>query len=261
MNKLVKHGVGIILSIYAGLAIAGGGPSAAGSSLVFDPTNYIKNTLTAQTAVQEEQQLVQQYITQLQQLALQKANSIGLSQQQLNVSQTALQNQIVQYSDYNNSLKNLYGSLGGANQYMNNVQSMVSASNLSEQDWYDREQSLASQGNAQATVLFNQGQSVIGQVNDDMAVRAQLQSSLQGSPGLNKTMSTTTQYLDLVSEQNAQALQIMAAREQNDAVKQSIQDSREKAESSAYNQQIQKMNQENQQYNNAIQSNTKPYTF
>lgn len=90
---------------------------------------------------------------------------------------------------------------------------------------------LYQQNDKVAKNLFNMGTSIMAHTDDLAKRRQDLQSQLSLSPTAQATAELTTHYLDIVTSQNADLLQLNAAKAQHDAQEQSqaLQDRKERA--------------------------------
>jgi type IV secretion system protein TrbJ len=78
---------------------------------------------------------------------------------------------------------------------------------------------LYDQGNAVATNIFQMGNNVMTHTQQLAQRRADLQKQLALTPTAQATATITTHYLDIVTSQNADMLQLMAAKAQQDEQK------------------------------------------
>ena len=106
--------------------------TASAQYIVWDPTNYVQNAMTAAQTVQSVIQQVQSYATQIRQyemevrqLAAMPANAINTIKQIRNVN-------LSNVNGYINSLQSLYGNLNGIS---NQISTQFSAAQLSNMTW------------------------------------------------------------------------------------------------------------------------------
>ena len=124
---------------------------------------------------------------------------------------------IAKVNAYNSNLQSLYGSLTQGSSYITHVQNLISTSGKSPTQWLSDMNALYKQGDATATSLFQMGNDVNQHIQTLATRRAELQSQLSMTPTQEATASLTTHYLDIVTSQNSDLLQMMAAKTQNDA--------------------------------------------
>jgi hypothetical protein len=92
---------------------------------------------------------------------------------------------------------------------------------------------LYNQGNSVATNLFQTGNNVFSHSQQLAQRRAELQAQLALTPTAQATATLTTHYLDIVSSQNADLIQMTAARQQADAQDRSLANSQQQAKMQA----------------------------
>lgn len=135
----------LILSFFliTSSAFAGGG---GGGRIVFDPTNFAKNTVSAAQAVKAEAQRATSYYLQLQQYQAQIRNlqSIGSGLLSGNVSQTA--RAIQDLAGYRQALEGLFGSVTDLQRVNDARMRDWAVSGMSWDSYYDRELSRQAQG-------------------------------------------------------------------------------------------------------------------
>jgi type IV secretion system protein TrbJ len=186
--------------------------------IVFDPTNFAKNTVTAAEAVKSEiyqnTNLVYQYQMMLNQLK--QATDLNPAAM-LSQAQT-ISSDISSLSKYTDGLKSLYGGLQSNAQYLTKVVSLVTQSGKTPQQWLSDQSTLLQSNDATAKQLFQQGNDVISHVGVLAKRRQEIQDQLNLSPTQEATAQLTTHMLDIVSSQNGDMLTMMAAKQQSDAV-------------------------------------------
>jgi conjugal transfer/entry exclusion protein len=187
--------------------------------IVFDPTNFGQNIITAAKAVKGEIYQDTNIVYQYQMMANQLLQSTSLNAGAMKDAYNEITGDISQISQYKDTLTQLYGSLQDGAQWIGHVQNLISTSGKSPTQWYTDMRTLYDQGNAVATNIFQMGNNIMTHTQELAQRRAQLQSQLSLSPTQQATAQLTTHYLDIVSSQNADMLQLMAAKAQQDAQK------------------------------------------
>jgi hypothetical protein len=216
MKKILLHA-----ALAAGIVI-GTCQSAFATLLVFDPTNFAKNAMTAAEAVKGEIYQNTNIVYQYQMMANQLLQATGLNPAAMKAQFDEIQADIKAATQYAGTLTNLYGSLQQGTEYISHVQNLIATSGKSPTQWMSDMNSLYKQGDAIATNLFQTGNTVNQHIQTLAQRRADLQSQLTLAPTQQATASLTTHYLDIVTSQNNDLLQMMSAKTQSDAQTQAI---------------------------------------
>lgn len=193
----------------ASLSLIGTTGSGGGrlGGVVFDPSNFGKNTLTAaQTAMLVD--------SELEQLLLNQINSQALSgfnfRDGMNVNDVA---------NLRSAVNNLYGALGEENSVIQNRYQQYAASNLSWTDYAAREQRLAADRKDRAEVAFIRERQAIDNVKQQMALVKQLQSKTASSTGQLQSLQNLNEHMNLVAQQNAMLIEHFSMAEMNKQTK------------------------------------------
>ncbi|WP_321817887.1 DUF4141 domain-containing protein [Paraburkholderia sp. J69-2] len=190
--------------------------------VVFDPTNFAQNVITAAKAVKGEIYQDTNIIYQYQMMANQLLQAVNLNPTAMKAQYDQITGDISKMTSYVSTMQDLYGNLQQGSQYIGHVQNLISTSGKSPTQWLSDMNSLYKQGDATATKLFQLGNDVSSHVQTVAQRRADLQSQLSLSPTQEATAQLTTHYLDLVSSQFSDLLNMQAAKTQDDAQKQVI---------------------------------------
>ena len=201
----------------AAVLLAGVAPAAFAMMTVFDPTNFVKNTVTAAEAVKGEIYQNTNIVYQYQMMANQLLQATNLNPTAMKAQYDQITGDIAKVTAYNSNLQSLYGSLTQGSSYITHVQNLISTSGKSPTQWLSDMNALYKQGDATATSLFQMGNDVNQHIQALATRRAELQSQLSMTPTQEATASLTTHYLDIVTSQNSDLLQMMAAKTQTDA--------------------------------------------
>lgn len=175
--------------------------------VVFDPSNFGKNTLTAaQTAMLVD--------SELEQLLLNQINSQALSgfnfRDGMNVNDVA---------NLRSAVNNLYGALGEENSIIQNRYQQYATSNLSWKDYAAREQRLAADRKDRAEVAFIRERQAIDNVKQQTALVKQLQSKTASSTGQLQSLQNLNEHMNLVAQQNAMLIEHFSMAEMNKQTK------------------------------------------
>jgi conjugal transfer/entry exclusion protein len=201
--------------------------------VVFDPSNYAQNVVTAAKAVKGEIYQDTNIIYQYQMEANQLLQSTGLDPTAMKAQYTEITGDISQLNQYRDTLTQLYGSLQQGSTWLGQAQTLISSSGKSPTQWYSDMNALYQQGNSVATNLFQTGNNVFSHSQQLAQRRADLQSQLALTPTAQATATLTTHYLDIVSSQNADLIQMTAARQQADAQDRSLANTQQQAKMQA----------------------------
>jgi conjugal transfer/entry exclusion protein len=186
--------------------------------IVFDPTNFAKNTVTAAEAVKSEVYQNTNLIYQYQMMLNQLKQATNLDPAAMLSQAQTISSDISGLSKYTDGLKSLYGGLQSNAQYLTKVVSLVTQSGKTPQQWLSDQSTLLQSNDATAKQLFQQGNDVISHVGVLAKRRQEIQDQLNLSPTQEATAQLTTHMLDIVSSQNGDMLTMMAAKQQSDSV-------------------------------------------
>ena len=207
--------------------------SAHAQWAVFDAANFVKNTLTAMSAVKGE-------VYQDTNIAYQYQMMLNQIKQATNLDPAAMLKQITTITDdlgslstYTDALNALYGGLQTNAQYADKVQALITQSGKTSTQWFVDQNTLIENNDKTAKQLFQQGNDVISHVGVLAKRRQEIQDQLNMSPTMEATAQLTTHMLDIVASQNGDLLQMMAAKQQSDAVEQSAKAADDKANTTA----------------------------
>ncbi|CAN7786108.1 type VI secretion protein [Caballeronia sp. LjRoot34] len=186
--------------------------------IVFDPTNFAKNTITAAEAVKSEVYQDTNLIYQYQMMLNQLKQATNLNPAAMLSQAQTISSDLSSLSKYTDGLKSLYGGLQSNAQYLTKVVSLVTQSGKTPQQWLSDQSTLLQNNDTTAKQLFQQGSDVISHVGVLAKRRQEIQDQLNLSPTQEATAQLTTHMLDIVSSQNGDMLTMMAAKQQSEAV-------------------------------------------
>jgi type IV secretion system protein TrbJ len=185
--------------------------------VVFDPTNFAQNFVTAAKAVRGEIYQDTNIAYQYQMMANQLLQATNLDPTAMKAAYDEISTDISTMNQYVGQLQDLYGNLQQGSQYIGHVQNLISTSGKTPSQWLSDMNELYKQGDATATRLFQMGNDVSSHTQTIAQRRAALQSQLKLSPTQEATAQLTTHYLDIVSSQMSDLLNMTAAKTQADA--------------------------------------------
>jgi len=135
------------------------------------------------------------------------------------------------YKQLASTASDLYGDLQNGNQWLSHVQTLISRSGKSNAQWFADMGTLYNQRDNQATQLMQTGNNVVQHIQTLSKRRQELQSQMSLTPTAQATAELTTHYLDIVSSQMSDLLQMTANKTQKDAQQQTADNAEDKARS------------------------------
>lgn len=221
---------------------------------VIDPTNLIQNTLSAIGAVKGEVYQDTNIAYQYQMMLNQLKQAVNLNPSAMLAQATTITNDITSLNKYTDSLKALYGGLQDNAQYATKVQSLITQSGKTTTQWFNDQSTLIANNDTTAKQLFQQGNDVISHVSVLAKRRQEIQDQLNMSPTAEATAQLTTHMLDIVASQNGDLLQMMASKQQSDAVTQAAKTADDAANNTAKTALQAQLDQQRAAYNATIGS-------
>lgn len=217
-------------AVVAGAMLAVAGTAPASGMPVFDAANFGQNIVTAAKAVRGEIYQNTNIIYQYQMMANQLLQATNLNPVAMKAAYDQITGDITKVKNLVGTLNDLYGDLNQGREWVGKVQTLVSRSGKSNEQWFADMNRLYQQNDKMVRGLFQMGSDVMQHTNDVAKRRQELQSQLALSPTAQATAELTTHYLDIVTSQNADLLQLNAAKAQRDAQKdaQDVETSKEK---------------------------------
>ncbi|MGU7775675.1 type VI secretion protein [Burkholderia sp. MR1-5-21] len=203
----------------------------ASAMIVFDPTNFGQNVVTAAKAVRGEIYQNTNILYQYQMMANQLLQAKDLNPAAWKAAYDQITGDIDKVKNLVGTLNGLYGDLKQGSQWVSQVQTLISRSGKTNEQWFADMNTLYQQNDKVVRNMFQMGSDIMQHTNDLAKRRQDLQSQLSLSPTAQATAEITTHYLDIVTSQNADLLQLNAAKAQKDAQQQSqqLQDQKERA--------------------------------
>ena len=197
--------------------------------VVVDPTNLVQNTITALKAVKTEVYQDSNIAYQYQMMANQLLQATNLDPAAMKAQYDQITGDIDKYKKLASTATDLYGDLQNGGQWLNHVQSLISRSGKSNAEWFADMGVLYNQRDNQATQLLQTGNNVMQHIQTLAQRRQDLQSQMSLTPTAQATAELTTHYLDIVSSQMSDMLQLAAGKQQKEAQQQSASNADDKA--------------------------------
>ncbi|MGF6768587.1 hypothetical protein P3T18_001057 [Paraburkholderia sp. GAS199] len=218
------------LALLAGLTLCAT-QSAFAQLTVIDPTNLIQNTITALKAVKTEAYQDSNIAYQYKMMANQMLQAVGIDPAAMKTQYDQIKSDSQVYTELISTAGDLYGDLNNGAQWASHVQTLISRSGKSNSQWFADMATLYNQRDNQATQLLQTGNNVIQHIQVHAKRRQELQDQVQLSPTAQSTAEVTTHYLDIVSSQMSDMLQMAAGKAQKDAQKESTDNAEDKTRS------------------------------
>jgi type IV secretion system protein TrbJ len=220
------------LALVAGMTL-GFSHAAFAQLTVIDPANLAQNIITALKAVKTEVYQDSNISYQYQMMANQLLQAKDLDPTAMKAQYDQITGDISKYKQLTDTLTGMYGDLQNGNQWITHVQTLIARSGKSNEQWFADMATLYNQRDQQATALFQMGNNVMKHSEDLAKRRQDLQSQLATSPTTQATAELTTHYLDVVSSQMGDLLQMTAGKQQHDAQQQSVANQQDQNKSAA----------------------------
>jgi P-type conjugative transfer protein TrbJ len=220
------------LALVAGMTL-GFSHAAFAQLTVIDPSNLAQNIVTAAKAVKAEVYQDSNIVYQYQMMANQLLQATNLDPAAMKAQYDQITGDIDKYKQLASTLTDMYGDLQNGSQWITHVQTLISRSGKSNEQWFADMGTLYTQRDQQATALFQMGNNVMKHAQDLGKRRQDLQSQLATSPTTQATAELTTHYLDVVSSQMSDLLQMTAGKQQHDAQQQSVANQQDQAKTAA----------------------------
>ncbi|KVK86653.1 hypothetical protein [Burkholderia sp. MSMB1498] len=198
---------------------------------VFDPMNYAQNVVTAAKAVRGEIYQNTNIIYQYQMMANQLMQATNLNPAAWRAAYDQITGDINKVKRLVGTLNGLYGDLKKGEEWVTQVQGLISRSGKSNAQWFADMNTLVQQNDKVARNLFQMGSNIMRHTDELAQRRQELQSELSMAPTQQATAEITTHYLDIVTSQNSDILQLNAAKAQKEAQKDAQQAEEDKEKS------------------------------
>lgn len=184
---------------------------ASSAAIVFDPTNFVENLVTAIAAVKDEFNSAALLVNQVKQgirevQNLRNMGAVGIAARVLD-----LEKELKAANAFKDAAKNLYSNLSDQKDYVVGVQKMVNVSGLSPAKWIEREKTLIKQRDSNATNLMKAGEAAKEAVEESQKARAQILADNDVDEGLRASVMKTNVLLGNVGGQMDTMLMLMKA--------------------------------------------------
>ena len=191
--------------------------------VVFDPSNWAQNYVTAIQSVKNEINTYNQYINQLMQLKHEIQNLKEMGPVNAAARLAGVDDELRSLRELQNASKNLYKSLSTGQDYVGGIQRMINVSQLTAEQWVQREQKLYEQKNANAMYLMQSGESINKSIEASQKVRDQLLSDNPYDEGIRAVAQKTNLMLGNLAHLSQAQLSAMKAQMDVQASNQAIE--------------------------------------
>ncbi|MDE3207822.1 MAG: hypothetical protein KGL58_03145 [Pseudomonadota bacterium] len=181
-----------------------------GGTIVFDPSNFAKNAVTAQESIQSTLEQVQAYLLQARQYQSQLAE---LEQLPSTVSSSLLQKMDVQVQElagYQDALTGLYGTVGNAGELASQRYREAALSGLTPAG-YARQQERATRSDTQGALpAFQAELDTMSQMDGEYQQVKAYQRQIPLVQGMTASMEVMNSQLNMMILQNADLRKLLA---------------------------------------------------
>lgn len=186
--------------------------SAFGSGIVFDPTNFIKNTITAAEQIKATAARAAAYALQQEQLKTELMQAKGLNQGAVAAQMTDAIDQARAARALQGALETLYGSTNTVkSQFESRVRDMA-MSGLDWKSWFAREQMINARKTAQGQQLMGSELAALDRVEADYQAASDASANIPKSAGVHESMQQLNATMARMSMQHAQLNELTAMR-------------------------------------------------
>ncbi|WP_298150806.1 hypothetical protein [Flavobacterium sp.] len=180
--------------------------------VVFDPSNWAQNYVSAIQSVKNELNTYNQYINGLMQIKHELQNLKEMGAVNAAARLAGVENELRSIRDLQAASQNLYRNLNSGQDYVTGIQKMINVSQLTAQQWAQREQKLYEQKNANATYLMKTGESIGKTIEAAQKQRDQILSDNPYDEGIRATAQKTNVMIGNLAQIQQEQLHAMKAQ-------------------------------------------------
>ena len=184
-----------------------------GASVVYDPINHIENAAAAAEATKQTAGQIQAYALQAQQYAAQLQNLKRLPDEILQRTLKPYQEEAKVATQLYSELKSAYRDVKSLQNGFQSRLREIGALKLSPKDYLEHEIRLAERKGSGWEQAFRGDLAALQSVNDDFARIKSLQAQIGASVGVQQSMQSLNEHLNLLAGQNAQLVGLIASRQ------------------------------------------------
>lgn len=182
------------------------------SGIVFDPTNFVKNTVTAAEQIKATAQRTTAYATQLEQMKIQLLQAKSLAQGAVAAQMSDAIEQARAANDLRKSLENLYGSVTTVKSQFDGRVLDMAMSGLDWQSWFEREKKINARKIAQGGQLLERELAALDRVEADYRSAREASAKIPESAGVHESMQQLNMSMVKMSMQHGQLIELAALR-------------------------------------------------
>lgn len=219
LGRLVKSAAFIALVFTAPTHAGGGG----GGMIVYDPTNWIENNISALKSIETVKQLIKDEILQT---AWKKATEEIQWKKGGVVDGTDIGSMRQIFKEFESKLNNLYGSASSANKVISQAYQEYAASNLPWEEYYAREVKLNNHREGRTALAFERERKLLEDVNRQAQEVKVLQAKISQTVGHQQALELMNSHLNLMVAQNSMILEELAHQGSEKTYKQNEEDAK-----------------------------------
>lgn len=192
-------------------------------SIVYDPTNHLETAVSAEQAVRQTALQVRAEIQRLQQLAVELQQLKALPRETVQAALADWSGQLGVLAATAGQLHDIDTQLLQSQQRSADQLRQISALGVSPRAWLAAVAERAARSQQGAETLFSAERQGLAMLANSRVALTRLQAQIPASAGVQQSMQTTNQYLDLLAGQSAQLLQLGATQAADQARQRSLQ--------------------------------------
>lgn len=175
--------------------------------IVWDPTNYIENAMTAAQTVQSVIQQAQSYATQIQQYQMEVKQLASIPANAVDTIKAIRNTNLSNVNGYIGSLQSLYGNLNGISKQIGTQFSAAQLSNMTWDQYMAKMKTDVQNGVAVAQTRARNEAQTLQSIQQDYEMAKQWQSMIPATSGMHESMQLMNTQMNRMVMQNAQVLQ------------------------------------------------------
>jgi P-type conjugative transfer protein TrbJ len=202
----------------------------ANAMIVFDPSNFTENLISAMQSVAMEARQASEYATQLQQYATQVKQVASLGSGAVDEQFNDIMNTYRTVTQYQSELAGLQGALGDVKSVMNNRMNLMAASGLSWDQYLQRERdSLSYRQNGNNILSAYERQTMDNAAQRYAQVQA-LQPQIMSTSGTHQSMQLMNTQMNMLTASMQDLIALSAAQGNQKQIEKNEEFSRIRAE-------------------------------
>jgi hypothetical protein len=183
-----------------------------GGNLVYDPANHAEMAAIAAESVKQTALQVRAEVQRLQQLTAELQQLKALPETTIRAVLADWRGQLGALQAAGQALAGLGTQLAQLRQQQTARLRQISSLGLSPETWLQQEVAIATVRRQSADTLFAADRQSMATIAQTAQALGRLQAQIPASSGVQQSLQTTNQYLDLLAGQTSQLLQLTAAQ-------------------------------------------------